>query len=297
MVNATIYFQENSALCDQVAQIQENIVSVKEERKFLLQKLMEYDHDIELQLSRPVSRADGTKKQYKRRSNSEANSEASSKSRGSTVVKKPRTSTPVVKKEVVQTIPVNQQGHPNYPITIGGFTIYNLGKIVWERPAYNTEFHIYPIGYTATRIYSHLKDPEKKCVYTCRILDYGDTPRFEIIPDSDVELAITGDTPDYCHSLLLQCINSQLEFRSIDTRPQGDWFFGLSHPTIANLIANIPNAKKCVNFKGMNKENFVMNKDNDPTLNYEALQRHIAISAYHTVPEIKEEPPDELLDQ
>lgn len=39
------YFQENAALCDEVAKIQESILIVKEERKFLLRKLLEYEHE------------------------------------------------------------------------------------------------------------------------------------------------------------------------------------------------------------------------------------------------------------
>lgn len=39
--------QENAALCDEVARIQESILIVKEERKFLLRKLLEYEHEVE----------------------------------------------------------------------------------------------------------------------------------------------------------------------------------------------------------------------------------------------------------
>ncbi|CAK1601037.1 unnamed protein product [Parnassius mnemosyne] len=39
---------ENAALCDEVAKIQENILIVKDERKFLLRKLLEYENEIEL---------------------------------------------------------------------------------------------------------------------------------------------------------------------------------------------------------------------------------------------------------
>ncbi|OWR40848.1 Transforming growth factor beta regulated protein 1 [Danaus plexippus plexippus] len=39
---------ENAALCDEVAKIQENIQIVKEERKFLLQKLLEHENDSDI---------------------------------------------------------------------------------------------------------------------------------------------------------------------------------------------------------------------------------------------------------
>lgn len=41
-----IFFcQENAALCDEVARNQESISIVKDERKFLLHKLLEYEND------------------------------------------------------------------------------------------------------------------------------------------------------------------------------------------------------------------------------------------------------------
>lgn len=39
-------FKENAALCDQVAQMQENLMLVKEERLFLLRKLCQQQGDI-----------------------------------------------------------------------------------------------------------------------------------------------------------------------------------------------------------------------------------------------------------
>jgi hypothetical protein len=60
------------------------------------------------------------------------------------------------------------------------------------------------------------------------------------------------------------------------------------------LIQNFPDASKLANFKGLKVENYNLDKENDPSLNFEALQRHIAISAYHTIPPIKSEPPYEL---
>ncbi|XP_058814943.1 transforming growth factor beta regulator 1 [Topomyia yanbarensis] len=298
---------ENAALCDHVAQIQENILLVKEERRYLLKKLLEHENDMETQMGRPCSKLNELiasslppKRQYKKRSNVDANAGEDSSKKGTKQPRKPRANANAEKnatKKSLQSISLNKTGHPTYPITIGGFTIFNLGEIASDRVAYNTEYTIYPIGYTVTRPYGHLKDPTKKCIYTCRVLDNGETPRFEIIPENDTALTIAGNSTDACHSTLLQCINASLDCRSIDGRPAGDWFFGLSHPTICSLIQSFPSSKKCANYRGIKKENFAnMDKENDPSLNYEALQRHITISAYHTVPEIKEEPPDELLD-
>lgn len=39
---------ENAALCDEVAKVQESILIVKDERRFLLHKLLEYENDNEV---------------------------------------------------------------------------------------------------------------------------------------------------------------------------------------------------------------------------------------------------------
>lgn len=299
---------ENAALCDHVAQIQENILLVKEERRYLLKKLLEHENDMETQMGRPCSKLNELianslppKRQYKKRAVPDGNAaDSTPKTKGQSKKGRSNASSTNTDKNAAtkkNNVPFNQSGHPTYPMTVAGFTIYNLGEIVPDRSGYNTEYTIYPVGYTVTRPYGHLKDPLKKCIYTCRVLDNGDSPCFEIIPENDTELTITGNSTDACHATLLQCINASLDCRNIDGRPSGDWFFGLSHPTICSLLQSFPSSKRCLNYKGIKKENFAnMDKTNDPTLNYEALQRHITISAYHTMPEIKEEPPDELLD-
>lgn len=80
-------------------------------------------------------------------------------------------------KQIVQTITVDANGVPMYPINMGNLSIYNLGEIISDRPGYHTESWIYPARYTATRVYGHIQDPERKCVYTCKIIDNGDFPR------------------------------------------------------------------------------------------------------------------------
>lgn len=112
-----------------------------------------------------------------------------------------------------------------------------------------------------------------------------------------MEYAIAGPSADLCHAALLQTINDNSNARHIDVRPQGEWFFGLAHPTIMTLMQSLPDVHLCSNFQSFKIESIDIDTDNDPSVNYEALQKHIASSVFHTVPEIKEEPPDELMEQ
>ncbi|XP_050077777.1 transforming growth factor beta regulator 1 [Anopheles maculipalpis] len=378
---------ENAALSDHIAQVQEKVGQVSEERRFLLKKLLDHEHETETQLGRTSSKLNELianslppKRQYKKREKNatvngapnastsgeggpadgqqepqetvldgtdvkvEKDDEANGKSganerhggknghrmgkkrgpagkgeppsEGGKGRRKGRPSGGTGKKRM-QNITVDQSGHPKYPFTVGGFSVQSLGDIVPDRAAFHTECTIYPIGYTITRPYGHYKDPEKRCIYTCRVVDDGERPRFEIVPEStdpsgtgggetgeskDMDLVeadiISGPTTDDCHAELLQRINTALNVGSIDSRPMGDWFFGLAHPTVANLLQRFPSAKGCTNYRTEERKETEANmeKENDPALSYDALMRHITISTYRTVPEIKEEPPDELFD-
>ncbi|XP_077286892.1 transforming growth factor beta regulator 1 [Arctopsyche grandis] len=262
---------ENSALCDEVAQIQQNILVVKEERKFLLKKLLEYEDDPEPCLSYRNSASPTTSfsdnilpaKKLKGKSNSE------------------------VQDPIGKLLPIN----------LSNLTVYSLGEIV-DKPLYHTEEMIYPVGYIATRVYGSMRDPLKKCVYTCKITDGGNEPRFEIIAESDFESPIIGSSPNYCHSILLQYINDVADMINFSIFPNGARFFGLSHPTILNLIQNLVGAKKCTNYKKGRSEVPKLEEyedgESDPTINFDKLQRCIMLS-YHTIAEIKEEPPDDIL--
>lgn len=110
-----------------------------------------------------------------------------------------------------------------------------------------------------------------------------------------MDYAIAGPSAELCHAALLQTINNNSDGRHLEICPQGEWFFGLGHPTVMTLLQSSTAISHCINFIGFNSD--MLDKHNDPTVNYEALQKYLGKSVYHTVPEIKDEPPDELLDQ
>lgn len=173
--------QENSALCDQVSHIQEKVLCVKEERRFLLKKLIEYDKDILLLDVKPSelpicngdlgsglgvvdsmpNQAPKPRKPYKKR---DPNSKKTKKSHSKR------------KKQKIQpkqaTIPAEEQAASSD----NSLTVFELGEIVVDRVGYHSENWIYPVGFVSTRIYGHMLDPGRKCVYTCKITDGGDYP-------------------------------------------------------------------------------------------------------------------------
>lgn len=259
-----------------MSQVQESIVTVKEERRFLLRRLMDKDPDLTKELSKKQSSDSGgttqsTRKPYKKRAK---------KQQGDV--------------QPTEIISIDSNDGMAYPIDLGALKILSIGQVISDRPNYHTENCIYPSGFVSTRSYAHIKDKDGKSLYTCRITENGDFPRFEIIPESDSDFIIAAPTPDLCHAALIQTINENTG-QNLELRAQGEWFFGLTHSTVTNILQNSQGIKKCTKFKGFN-----LNSSNsfDPNMshsvNYDAFEKDIAISNYHTVLEVKEEPPDEL---
>jgi hypothetical protein len=183
----------------------------------LLKKLIEHENDLE-ELTIPLKKTPLAKKK-----SAPSNPDGSAKK--TAIVKKPKPSVANARKAEalsIEAITFDANNHPIYPIIISEFTVYNLGRIVFDKPGFHTETAIYPCDYTITRTYANLKDPEKKCIYTCRIAENGNVPRFEIIPDSDRNLIISGPSTDFCHSIVIQSINKLTDIRKIDIRPQGE---------------------------------------------------------------------------
>lgn len=297
------YVHENAALIDELEEVQTNILIRKEERKFLLRKLCEYEPQIAAEVQMASSRGsnhvghNSTTPEVKKSSSSKrksissnsserrpSNASSSSKSRKLTVKPKKRT---------VQPIPLDSSGRPVFPIDLGRLKIHSLGEVISDRSEFHTEDAIYPVGYVSTRVYGSLKDPTVKCIYTCKISDFNEMPRFEIASDDD-GTPITGDSPDVCHSLLLQRINDALCLNVVSTRPRGNDFFGLTHPTVLNLIQSSPGTRKCINYKWtkfeVSKNGDAFSEDNDAGLSFEYLQRSITFCKYKMAPDVLPKP-------
>ncbi|KAK7793295.1 hypothetical protein R5R35_004994 [Gryllus longicercus] len=177
---------ENAALCDQIAIIQEKELIVREERKFLLRKYHNFQtasadsipYQFQSPCTQPYSQTVSihgqettVKKTFARKKNNFDSPD------GNRSCKNKRSYAVAKAKKLVQPIPLDVAGRPVFPIILGGPTVHSLGEVVSDRPGYHTEDYIFPVGFCSTRVYGSLRDPEKKCVYTCKVLDGGQSPR------------------------------------------------------------------------------------------------------------------------
>ncbi|KAI8917092.1 F/Y-rich N-terminus-domain-containing protein [Powellomyces hirtus] len=147
----------------------------------------------------------------------------------------------------IQHVPRDENGKPILPLQLGIVTIYDLGTIVWDRKNFHSERYIYPVGYKMSRSYASIVDPESNTTYTCTISDGHDGPRFHVSPDDIPEKAVTAGTATGAWTSIIKAANA-LRKREHSNSASGPDYFGLSHPTVAALIQELPNAHRCENY-------------------------------------------------
>lgn len=164
-----------------------------------------------------------------------------------------------------------------FPLKLNNILVHSIGEIIAANPNFHTAHWIYPVGYVATRIYAHPRDPRKKCVFTCKILNNAGVPQFQLIPDNDLDGVFFGETANKCHQELLNCIQGFIhESLKADFKAKGEVFFGLSNQKVQFILMSDVRIKQCSKFKGyiLNDENERC-ENNDPALSFEDLQHYL----------------------
>ncbi|XP_045135454.1 transforming growth factor beta regulator 1-like [Portunus trituberculatus] len=305
---------ENAALCDQVAEVQQQVVVAAEERIFLLKRLLQHQttNDNHSQLpaknnnyfvlgSGSIENWDSKKPKVaslKRKPSDPSPGLGSTtpSSVGSSEKVKARKSGSSKPKRLCPPITLDSAGRPIFPITLGPLTIHSLGEIISDREAYHNEQCIFPVGFCSSRIYASLRDPLKPVLYTCKILDGGPSPRFEIVCEDEEDAVVAGSSPAECHNQILQTINLSLDMDLLTIRSEGTdsdergcRFFGLTHPSVQNVLQACPGARKCSRYKWIKFEvcrseaevESVFEGEKEASLCHEALLRNIRFARHH----------------
>ncbi|XP_049634319.1 transforming growth factor beta regulator 1 [Suncus etruscus] len=302
---ATVF--ENAAICDEIARLEEKFLKAKEERRYLLKKLLQLQaltegevqavapsHSSSLPLAYGVASTVGTiqgtgpiagpstgaEEPFAKKSKKERK-EKGKENNKLEVLKKTskKRKLEAGARKPVQPIALDPSGRPVFPIGLGGLTVYSLGEIITDRPGFHDESAIYPVGYCSTRVYDSMKHPDQKCLYTCQVKDGGMLPQFEIVPEDDPQNAIVSSSADVCHAELLKTISVTLGKPPPDLLPSGADFFGFSHPTIQSLIQSCPGAQQCINYRWVKYDVCQPERqlsqelpENDATISFDAFQ-------------------------
>ncbi|KNC82206.1 hypothetical protein SARC_05504 [Sphaeroforma arctica JP610] len=139
---------------------------------------------------------------------------------------------------------VDTQGLPTVPVKAGPVTVINFGTVEWEREGFHSERYIWPIGFTSERMgNSYLT--EERVLYTCKILDGGEGPLFEIRAADDPESPIVATSPtSSIVTLLIKIKTARTGNANVKIAASGPAFFGLSQPYVMKAFLLLPNAEK-----------------------------------------------------
>jgi len=149
-------------------------------------------------------------------------------------------------------LPQNPDGTPKMPIEFRGVTVFDLGRIVWDRPRYHSKRYIWPLGYKSQRQYYSMRDPEVKVIYTSEIVDGDDEPLFIVTSEEDEEHPIVKDTPSGAWAEVGKAVSALRAGRTgrrMNTQLSGPEMFGFAYPTIAKVIQEMPGVEKLTNYE------------------------------------------------
>lgn len=147
-------------------------------------------------------------------------------------------------------VPTDANGNPIMPIEMRGLTIHSLGKIVVDRKKFHAKRYIWPAGFKSSRVYCSMTNLNARCEYSSEIVDGEAEPKFIVTCYEDPKnpIVIEANTASGAWAQVGKRINDlkeELTGKRMFTQLSGPEMFGFSHPTIAKLIQELPNAEQC----------------------------------------------------
>ncbi|CAG8434473.1 7363_t:CDS:2 [Scutellospora calospora] len=128
-------------------------------------------------------------------------------------------------------VPKDENGNFILPVEVGLHTVIKLGKIVYDRDS----------------PYLSMIDPDKNTIYTSRIEDGEDGPKFIVEAEDRPNQPITATSATGAWTPVIKQANIIRE-RKHSNAASGPDYFGLSQPTIRKMIQELPNAEHCKNY-------------------------------------------------
>ncbi|KAH8357820.1 hypothetical protein KR200_004182 [Drosophila serrata] len=250
------YLLENASLTDEICHLQAELSRSRSQRLYLIERLMFHEG-----LEKPNSSRPGV---TNGKIEATENSGSAKKNKPVVVQKKSSEDKP-------KSVAIVRKKKSAFPMNLNSILLHSLGEIISVNPNFHNENWIYPVGYVATRIYAHPKDPRKKCVFTCKILNNAGIPQFQIIPDNDLDGVFFGESANTCHMELLNTIQRSPNVKvKIPFEVQGEVFFGLSNQKTQSLLMVDPGFPLCTNFKSFSIPN--SKSINNASISFETLQ-------------------------
>lgn len=280
----------NAAICDEVVRVEEKVAKAKEERRFLLRKVLHYQSQGEggVPITKPTPPTPVIKVVKE-----EPEIQSKAKPKKKTDKKRPPTTKQILEglpppkpkkgsksqptKKVIPPLQLDSLGRPVFPLNIGDLTIHSIGEIVVDRPGFHSMSNIYPEGFCSTRVYIDVHNADNRCLYTCKISDGGKGPVFEIASEENPGVVFCSKSISDCHNQLMKAVKKNKKLEQLELTGKGAEFFGLSHPVVQNLIQSCPGSRRCTGYRWVkfeiNKMADSLEMDSlDPSTSYNALK-------------------------
>jgi len=135
-------------------------------------------------------------------------------------------------------IPREANGEVKMPLLLGDLTVLAIWNVI-ARPPYCTEKHIYPIGFSSSRIFSSMLNAGDRTKYTCTIRDDGTRPQFVVTAEDDEKNPIVSHSPSGCWRTILKRVSARNANDKTPFSVSGSMRFGLEHSVISGLLRDL----------------------------------------------------------
>ncbi|VUZ51468.1 unnamed protein product [Hymenolepis diminuta] len=142
-------------------------------------------------------------------------------------------------------------------IRVGSLTLYNVGQLLphqIESEHFHTQKYIYPVFYSATRIFWSMRCPGRRSLYRCEIKEQDSRPLFQVtVTDKgfpDVVLQSFNCT-ELWREIAKKVQQLRRESGFIQNFPHlicGEEMFGLSEPNVLRAIESLPGVDNLIDY-------------------------------------------------
>jgi len=150
-----------------------------------------------------------------------------------------------------RTLPRDEHGDLIFPIQAKqGASIICLGKVVWDRKLFSSSKYIWPNGFESQRIHPSYLEPSQRVIYTSKIIDAGDRPKFAVIASDDPDNPIIANSASTAWTHVITKVNyaKDPDKRRKTCTVSGPEMFGYNDPLIIALIEELPESRKVINY-------------------------------------------------
>ncbi|CAG8492852.1 2912_t:CDS:2 [Ambispora gerdemannii] len=246
--------REKDMLLDRISQF-EGTDSSDSEKSVNLSSIESSDSEVSSQANSRASSVPSIRTAVKKTANNIVNTVPITHTPPAKVVPQKRASKRPLNTKTMKVQHVAKDDRGNYllPVQIGILTVISLGTVVYDRETFHNERYIWPVGYAVKRSYNSMINPDAQTMYTCKIEDGGEGPRFVIEAEDQPGKPITANTATGAWTTVVREANA-IRHRDHSNSASGPDYFGFSQATIRKMIQDLPNATRCKKYTTQNFE-------------------------------------------